>query len=57
VPIFTSDALAAERPDLVTEVRVAGAEHVRAWNADPAAYERRVADFLDCVASGRPCAG
>jgi uncharacterized protein len=49
VPISTSDALAAERPDLVTEVRVPGAGHVRAWNADPVAYEEEVGRFVDCV--------
>jgi pimeloyl-ACP methyl ester carboxylesterase len=57
VPITTTDAFAAERPDLVTAVRVDGAGHVRAWNADPAAYDRRVGAFLDCLASGGSCAG
>ena len=47
VPVATTDELAADRPDLVTAVRVEGAGHVRAWNADPAAYEARVADFLE----------
>ncbi len=55
VPISTTDELAADRPDLVTAVRVPGAEHVRAWNADPAAYERQVADLLDCVTTGTSC--
>jgi fermentation-respiration switch protein FrsA (DUF1100 family) len=49
VPISTSDALAAEHPDLVTEVRVADAGHVRAWNGDPVAFEDRVERFVDCV--------
>jgi fermentation-respiration switch protein FrsA (DUF1100 family) len=49
VPISTSDELAADRPDLVHEVRVPGAGHVRAWNADPDAYERVEGAFLRCV--------
>jgi pimeloyl-ACP methyl ester carboxylesterase len=57
VPIATTDELAGDRPDLVTAVRVEGAGHVRAWNAGPAAYERRVAGFLECVRSwsSGPC--
>ncbi len=50
VPVATSDALAEVRPDIVTYVRVAGAGHVRSWNADPAAYEVSVKDFLQRVA-------
>lgn len=46
VPVHTSDAFAQARPDLVTYVRPAGAGHVRAWNADPAAYEAAVGDFV-----------
>jgi hypothetical protein len=49
VPISISDELAADQPDLVTRVRVPGADHVRAWNVDPAAYEARVTAFLACV--------
>ena len=52
VPISSTEVLAADRPGLVTAVRVEGAEHVRAWNTDPAAYERQEAAFLDCVLSG-----
>jgi fermentation-respiration switch protein FrsA (DUF1100 family) len=52
VPVSTTDELAADRPDLVTAVRVAGAGHVRAWNTDPAAYEERVAAFLTCLDAG-----
>jgi hypothetical protein len=45
VPIETSRRL-AEREEFVTLVEVPGAGHVQSWNADPAAYERRVLDFL-----------
>ncbi len=55
VPISTTDALAADRPGLVTAVRVPGAGHVRAWNADPAGYERQVADLIACAGTGGPC--
>jgi pimeloyl-ACP methyl ester carboxylesterase len=46
VPVETSDALAKARPDIVEYVRFAGANHVRLWNADPAAYEAAVEGFL-----------
>ncbi len=49
-PVATSDALAEARPDIVTYVRVVDAGHVRSWNADPAAYEASVRDFLERVA-------
>ena len=57
VPVSSTDELAADRPDLVTAVRVEGAGHVRAWNADPGAYEERVAGFLRCLGSDQrgPC--
>jgi alpha-beta hydrolase superfamily lysophospholipase len=46
VPIRTSDALAAARPDIVTYVRLKDVTHAAAWNSDPAAYKRAVSDFL-----------
>lgn len=46
IPVATSEALARVRPDLVTLITVPGAGHVRSWNADPAAYEAAVRDFL-----------
>ena len=49
VPVETSDALAAARPDLVTYERVAGAKHVHAWNADPERYESALETFLSSI--------
>jgi len=49
VPVKTSDALAQARPDIVTYVRIAGAGHVRSWNADPAGYAAAVRSFLERV--------
>jgi pimeloyl-ACP methyl ester carboxylesterase len=46
VPIATSRALARAEPDLVTLVETKGVEHVRSWNADPQAYQRRIERFL-----------
>ena len=47
VPVATSDALAAARPDLVkTYERVPGAGHVRSWNLAPVRYEQDVRAFL-----------
>lgn len=46
VPISSSEAFAAARPELVTHVRVEGAGHVRSWNADPDAYEEHLRTFL-----------
>jgi pimeloyl-ACP methyl ester carboxylesterase len=46
VPVATSDALAAARPDIVRYVRVPGAGHVRAWNVDPEGYADAVRAFL-----------
>ena len=44
--VETSDTLAEIRPDIVTYVRSAGIGHVRSWNADPAAYEATVREFV-----------
>lgn len=49
VPVESSDAFSAARPDLVTYVRVEGAGHVRSWNADPDAYEADLRRFLTAV--------
>jgi uncharacterized protein len=46
VPAAASDLLAEARPDLVTYLRVPGAGHVTAWNADPPAYESALRAFL-----------
>ncbi|MGH3665480.1 MAG: alpha/beta hydrolase family protein [Egibacteraceae bacterium] len=46
VPASQSRGLAAARPDLVTYIEVADADHVRAWNAAPRRYERAVRRFL-----------
>ena len=46
VPISTSDALAAEYPTLVREVRLPGVDHVESWNAGPTQYTATVAAFL-----------
>lgn len=49
VPFAANGALARARPDLVTYVQVAGAEHTQAWNANPAAYTARLKAFLTSV--------
>ncbi len=46
VPVGTSDALAEALPEMVEYIRTPGVGHVRSWNADPAAYEAAVGDFL-----------
>ena len=51
-PVDRSDALAAERPDLVVYRRTPGVDHVRSWNASPDTYEDAVAEFLERVAPG-----
>lgn len=49
VPVWLSDAFAAARPDLITYVRIEGADHVSAWNHDAVRYEREVRRFLTDV--------
>ena len=46
VPVATSDALAAARPDLVQYERSDQAAHVRQWNLDAQGYEARLREFL-----------
>jgi fermentation-respiration switch protein FrsA (DUF1100 family) len=48
VPVATSDELARIGHD-VTYVRVRGADHLDAWNLDPAGYDRAVGTFVDRV--------
>ena len=49
VPIVTSRAFAATRPDLVTTFFAPGAGHVQSWNVDPAAYEDAFGRWLATV--------
>jgi alpha-beta hydrolase superfamily lysophospholipase len=51
VPVTVSDRFARERRDIVTYVRVPGAEHVASWNVDPARYEKALLEFLQKVAT------
>jgi dienelactone hydrolase len=46
VPDGPSVAVARARPDLVTFVRVPNAEHTRAWNVDPQAYQDALAGWV-----------
>ncbi len=46
IPVELSDAIAADRADIVRYVRVPGAGHVRAWNVNPQAYLETVRDFV-----------
>lgn len=46
IPVQLSDEFAAARPDIVRYVRVADADHVRAWNLGPEAYEATVREFV-----------
>ena len=48
VPVATSDELARLAGD-VTYVRVAGADHLDAWNLEPARYDQAVRAFVDRV--------
>jgi uncharacterized protein len=47
VPKESSDELAEALPKRVTYVEAQRADHVEAWNVDPARYERRLTRFLD----------
>ena len=49
VPVTTSDALAASRPDLVQYERSDQAGHVRQWNLDAQQYEARLREFLQTL--------
>ena len=53
VPVAVVDAFAERLRAPVRYHRVAGADHIEAWNLDPAAYERWVRDFLDAVSASR----
>lgn len=46
VPVSDSEELRAKRPDLVQLVVTPGADHVESWNRDPAAYDRRLVEFV-----------
>lgn len=46
VPDSVTRRLAAAEPGLVDAVLAEGADHVEAWNLDPAAYDARVLEFL-----------
>jgi uncharacterized protein len=46
VPFSSSAALARARPDIVTFVPVAGAEHTESWNLNPGAYTARLKAFI-----------
>lgn len=46
IPIASSDAFAAARPDLITYHRVHHADHTETWNTNPTAYESAVRAFL-----------
>jgi fermentation-respiration switch protein FrsA (DUF1100 family) len=46
VPFELARRLASAAPDLVQLELVDGAEHVEAWNLDPAHYDRTVREFL-----------
>jgi hypothetical protein len=46
-PPADADDFAERHADLVTYVRVDGADHVQTWNVDPARYEAALAEFLD----------
>ncbi len=47
IPIATSDAFAAARPDLVEYRVTRGAGHTPSWNADPDGYSAAVGRFIE----------
>ncbi len=49
VPLAISENLAAARPDLVEFHSISDAEHIRAWNEDPAWYTATLESFLEGV--------
>jgi alpha-beta hydrolase superfamily lysophospholipase len=49
VPVVSSDLYAQARPNLVSYLRVEGADHTLVWNADPQAYEDALITFLHRV--------
>jgi len=51
VPVASSDAFAAARPDLVRYERFEGADHLFLWNENPVRYETAVTEFLNRVAA------
>lgn len=51
VPVWTSQAFATARPDLVTLEVFPGADHVTSWNHAPLRYRRAVRRFLSRVAT------
>ena len=46
VPVFISDQLARSRPDIVTYLRLRGAQHAAAWNTDREIVESHMETFL-----------
>ena len=46
VPPALADAFARARPNLVTYLRVAGADHVSAIDTDPSGYRQALTRFL-----------
>lgn len=53
VPIGVVDGFAERLGDRVRYHRVAGADHIEAWNLDPEAYERWVRAFLAALSVAR----
>ena len=51
IPVTGSDALAAERPDIVTYERFATARHTKLWNYDHDRWERAISDWLEWLDS------